>query len=342
MLLNALELLAGAAIALMTLRDVFDTVVVPGESRATLRVARRVVFVMLPLWRLARPRRGISPTFAPAVLVASFVIWMGLLAVGFAAMAHAMGHLFRPTLVSFSDALYLSASSIVTLGLSETDATGAARWVIVGGGFCGLAVMTMAVTYLLMVQSSVSKRDIGIIKLNTSAGDPPSALALLENYASTGNCSELPHMLREARDWCTTVRQSHASHPSLIYFRSISTGSGWPAALGALLDLSLIARAILDDEELRGPAVLLRADGARMGEELAQLVGLEAAPVETTEEEVDQLVRRLRESGYRVRDTVDTGDVLNERRLDMGWVQAMADHLGKAPAPLLPDQAARR
>ena len=49
-------------------------------------------------------------------------------------------------------------------------------------GFCGLAVMTMAVTYLLEVQGSVSQRDIGIIKLNTIGrrtavgADPPPAI----------------------------------------------------------------------------------------------------------------------------------------------------------------------
>ena len=47
--------------------------------------------------------------------------------------------------------------------------------------------MTMAVTYLLEVKSSITRRDIGIIKLNTSAGDPPSALTLLERFAAIHN-----------------------------------------------------------------------------------------------------------------------------------------------------------
>ena len=64
------------------------------------------------------------------------------------------------------------------------------------------------------------------------------------------------------------MRQSHSNHPSLIYFQSVGTGAGWPAALGALLDLALLSEHCLDDESLRGAAILLRErnpHGARAG-----------------------------------------------------------------------------
>ena len=128
----------------------------------------------------------------------------------------------------------------------------------------------MAVTYLLEVQSSITRRDIGIIKLNTSAGDPPSAVTLLEKFAAIRNRDALPADLSEARNWCATVRQSHTAHPSLIYFRSAATGAGWPAAFGALLDLALFAEHCLDDDRLFGPAVLLREEGLRMARELCR------------------------------------------------------------------------
>ena len=79
----------------------------------------------------------------------------------------------------------------MTVGLSPHIPHGPARWIVLGAGFCGLAVITMAVTYLLEVQSSITRRDIGIIKLNTSAGDPPSALTLLERFAAIRNQAEI-------------------------------------------------------------------------------------------------------------------------------------------------------
>jgi hypothetical protein len=66
------------AVVALALPDVFDTVVVPGESRGALRVARRPLFA-LPVWkRIRRGKTGISTSFAPTVLMASFVTWMAV------------------------------------------------------------------------------------------------------------------------------------------------------------------------------------------------------------------------------------------------------------------------
>ena len=244
----------GLALAAMTLGDVFETVVVPGGSKASLKVARRLLFVLLPIWKAFRGRRqGLSGSFAPLVLVLCFIMWMGLMAFGFGLMAYAARAEFDPPLRSLLDAVYIVGSSLVTVGLAESNPTGFARWIVLGAGFCGLAVMTMAVTYLLEVQGSVGQRDIGIIKLNTSAGEPPSAVALLERFAAIGNRGGVVEVLHDARDWCATVRQSHSNHPSLIYFQSVSTGSGWPAALGAVLDLALLSEQCIEDDTFGDP-----------------------------------------------------------------------------------------
>jgi len=336
MLLNSIELIVGVALVLMTLRDVFETVVVPGGSRASLQVAHRLVRVLLPLWRWLRPRRGISPTFAPVLLVAAFVVWSGLMLLGFGLITDAAGDSFHPAIHSLPAGIYVAGSSMVTLGPTESTATGGARWVVLAAGFCGLASITMAVTYLLEVQSSVAKRDIGIFKLNTDAGDPPSGIALLENYAVLGSKGELPHVLRDSRNWCTTVLQSHSAHPSLIYFRSIGTGAGWPAALGALLDLSLMATRLIDKEDWHGAAALLRADAVRMAEDLGRLAQLEPKLDEISEAQLAGVRERLAAAGFRLRENIDVDAILRERAFNMAFVKAMADHLGKPCTPFLP------
>jgi hypothetical protein len=333
--LDILLFLIGIVLAGMTLLDVFETVVVPGGSRASLKVARRLVFVLLPIWKLMRGKRhGLSGTFAPLILVLSFVIWMTFMAIGFGLMAYAVRHDFEPPLRSIFDGIYIVGSSLVTVGLSQSNPTGLARWVVLGAGFCGLGVMTMAVTYLLEVQGSVSKRDIGIIKLNTSAGEPPSAITLLQRFAAIGNKAELISVLRDGRDWCATVRQSHSNHPSLIYFQSVGTGSGWPAALGALLDLALLSEYCLDDESLRGAAVLLRDEGTRMARELAQVVNLKPCDVSPDEPELVQGVEQLRSSGYAIRDC-DLAIISEQRVQYRSCVEALAAHLGKPSAVLV-------
>jgi hypothetical protein len=334
--IDILYFVAGLTLAAMTLLDVFETVIVPGGSRASLRVARRLVRILLPVWKAIRGKRhGLSGVFAPLILVLSFIIWIALLAFGFGLMAYAMRLHFQPPIGSISDAIYMVGSSIVTIGVSEEDALGAGRWIVLAAGFCGLAVMTMAVTYLLEVQSSVSKRDIGIIKLNTSAGEPPSALTLLQRFAAIGNRSELERVLRGGRDWCATVRQSHANHPSLIYFQTVGTGSGWPATLGALLDLALLSDGCLDDEALRGPALLLREEGTRMARELAEMIGLRSRAVSADGPELRQAAERLRSSGYAVSDDLDFGSLSARRAEYRSCVEALAKHLGKPAAVLV-------
>lgn len=328
--------LAGLALAGLTLRDVFDTVVVPGGSRASLRVTHRLRLALLPLWKALRGRkRGISGAFAPVILVSSFIIWMSFLALGFGLMAYAVRYHFQPPLRSFADAVYLAGSSLVTVGLSESNPFGAGRWVILTAGFCGLGVMTMAVTYLLEVQSGISRRDTGIIKLNTSAGEPPSALTLLERFAAIRNRHGLEEALKEGRNWCATVRQSHSAHPSLIYFQSVGTGAGWPAALAATLDLALIAEHLIDDDALYGPAVLLREEGARMARELAQIVGLDPVATRTAEPELNQLAERLETSGYAVCANPNYLAMAKQRADYMSCVDALAEHLGRPSAVLI-------
>ena len=191
----------------------------------------------------------------------------------------------------------------------------------------------MAVTYLLEVQASISKRDIGIIKLNTSAGEPPCALTLLQRFAAIGNRSELAEVLREGRNWCATVRQSHSTHPSLIYFQSVATGAGWPAALGAMLDLALLCELCIDDQSLRGPAVLLREEGARMARELAR--GRSAcAPKPRRAHETELEAGRRAAAGSRLPAPrrprfFDHGRLT---RAISSCVKVLADHLGKPAA----------
>jgi hypothetical protein len=142
-------------------------------------------------------------------------------------------------------------------------------------------------------------------------------------------------VLRDGRDWCATVRQSHANHPSLIYFQSVGTGSGWPAALGALLDLALLSEGCLDDKGLRGPALLMREEGVHMARDLAEVIGLSPCEVSADEPELRQAAERLRGSGYAVSGDIDFGSLSARRTEYRTCVEALAKHLGKPTAVLV-------
>ncbi|MDB5947630.1 MAG: hypothetical protein JWQ33_2656 [Ramlibacter sp.] len=334
MIAKTLEWTVGFVLAWATLRDVFDTVVVPGRARGALRISHHLLFFAVPAWKRLF-RKGVGVGFAPVVLLSSFLVWMLLLMLAFGLMTHALGSWFSPPLQGFGEALYLAGSALATIGLGNSQAYGPACAVAVAAGFCGLAVMTMAVTYLLEVQSNVAVRDTGVLKITTTSGHPPSALGLLERYGAMGCRDELRPVLRNGRDWCAAVLQSHASHPSLIYFRSAAVGSGWPATLGALMDLALIMDLLLD-EPGRGLAVLVREEAERLARELTKLLGLEPAPTPVTAAEVDSLCSRLAAAGYSVRPDIDVAGFIAARHQRVDCIEALSQHLGTAGAPLVP------
>lgn len=337
MAVDALLAPVGVVLATITLRDVFDTVVVPGSSRTSLRVAQRLGAVLLPLWKAIRGRRrGISSSFAPVVLLGSFVVWLALIGLAFGLMAYAARASFQPRLESLPEAIYTVGSSMTTVGPGKAETVlGVGRWILLGASFCGLAVMTMAVTYLLQVQSSIGQRDTGIIKLNTSAGEPPSALTLLERFAALRNQKAVGEVLANGRDWCATVRQSHCSHPTLIYFQSIGVGSGWPAALGAILDLALFAEHCIDDDALYGPAILLRNEALRMARDLASVARVKPVETSANEAELKQAANRLATSGYRLRTNIRFSEMAGQRSQYLAYVDALAAHLGKPSVTLV-------
>jgi hypothetical protein len=336
-ILESIEVVLGILLVGLSLRDVFDTVVVPGESRGSLRVARRLLSTMLPIWKMIRRgKTGISTGFAPSVRMGSFVAWMFLLLLGFGLIAHGFGNWFSPPADSLEQAMFIAGSALATVGLSGIEAHGPARWVLVASGFCGLAVLTMAVTYLLEVQEGISRRDSGVLKITTTSGEPPSAIGILERYARLDAPEEIRHTLYDGRDWCASVLQTHATHPSLIYFRSVSTGAGWPAALGALMDLALIFEMVVDDPESRAAAVLLRHEGMRLIGEIIGLIGLEPKDDPTTSNQAQAVCARLKAAGYRLRPSIDAAEFAAERRQHARCVGAVAEHLGTPRAPLLP------
>lgn len=332
--LGLVECAAGVALAGITLRDVFGTAVIPGESRGLLKASRRIARAALPAWK--RVRGEVTVGFAPLVLVTSFLAWMALLVLAFGLMAHGLGESFTPALTGFGDALYRVGGAMTTMGMGQAEPSGLAALVSVAAGFCGLAVMTLAITYLLQVQGNIGRRDTLVLKLTTTAGQPPSALTLLERHAALGCRGELESVLREGRDWCATLLQSHASHPSLIYFRSVGTGSGWPSTLGTIVDLALIVELLLDEPQALGPAVLAREEARRLACELARMLQLEPRADRATLQQARDVCQRLAAAGYPLRETPDLERFVALQAEHVGPVRALSHHLGTPPAPLLP------
>jgi hypothetical protein len=257
-----------------------------------------------------------------------------LLILGFGLLLHALGNELTPQLKTVDQAFYLAGSSVVTLGVSEIDAHGAARWVILTAGISGFGVITAVISFVTQLQAGLHQRETGVLTLCGMAGGPPSGLTLLENFAQLGMRRELAGFFLQWRDWSAAVLHSHVSYPVLAYFHSVDAESDWLQVLEALLDAATLIMAVTNDEAI-GAASLMHRSGSRASAHLCRLFRLEPGSTEAPERsQLDDAARKLQALGY----SVDLGDELIATKFAAlrsdysGRIRVLALHLGAANA----------
>lgn len=299
-----LALLGGLSLTAATLADIFVTILVPGPNRGFLRIGARLNRVTLPVARaLSRRRhRGGRPSnsFAPFLFLLIFATWLLLLLIGFGLLFFAMRDHFTPPLHDMGDAVYFAGSSLLTLGVSEVDAHGPARALLLAAGLSGFAAITATLTFVLQVQTALHQRESRVLTLGSLAGTPPTGIGLLESVASLSVASELHDFFRVWRDWAASTLHSHVASPMLIFFSSVDEESDWLLSLQAVLDAATMLMA-LTDHEAKGAATLMHRGGSRTAARLCALLGADQRdPTPLGEDAVRALSAKLERCGYPV------------------------------------------
>src|SRR3989441_12601446 len=175
----------GVVLIGVILWDTFETVVLPRRVARRLRPARLLFRTLWRCWLLAaggirRPgrRESFLSLFGPFSLIALLGGWASMLLLGFALVHWALGLQMsvperQPT---FFTALYLSGTTLFTLGLGDVVPTSAAaRIVTVVEAFVGFAFLALVIGYLPVVYQAFSRREAHIAMLDEWAGSPPAA-----------------------------------------------------------------------------------------------------------------------------------------------------------------------
>jgi hypothetical protein len=330
----------GAAVVLAVLADVFATILVPGPVGGRLRVILAIRSLSLPLWRIAARRRhdgDLRPSngFAPVTLLLTFGTWMLLLLVGFGLLVHAAGGLFRPHVATWSDAVWVTGSSLMTLGVSEFDAQGWARWLILASALSGFSALTACVTFMLQIQAGLHQREPAVMTLVGLAGSPPSGVRILESYADLGDRDQLGRFFLDWRNWAASTLHSHLSYPVLSYYRSLDAQNDWLAALEAVLDAATLVMTATDDKAC-GAATLMHRTGARTAKQLRELFGMTLAEAPGDAARAEAAIGLLRRAGYGGADEAEAARRFLSLRADYaGDIDALALHLGANRAALL-------
>ncbi len=286
--------------------DVFRGVVMPRASARTLRLAPLVADAMLRLVLLLASRHSpdrrhdLLGALGPILLVLNATIWFFSLILGFALAMHALPHGFDPP-VGLLDALYASASSFLTLGVSGHEAHGVwARALVIGSALCGFGLVPLVVTFLLNIQGALMQREQLVLRIGERNRKPPTGPAILEQYARLGRDREaaLARFFEDWDRWSAHVLLTHRAYPALAYFRSTDHECDWLAALSAVMDAAALL-SNLEGDTAAGPAILCHRMGSRLAQDLANTFRCRIDEIPDLERtHFDRVQARLRRAGF--------------------------------------------
>jgi multisubunit Na+/H+ antiporter MnhC subunit len=294
----------GVLLLALVFWDLFETIVVPRPTPGWFRIGR---YLVRGSWRAIRALRDGRPDrsydrllglFAPAAAVGLLVSWLATLILGYGLIMYALRDELRPVPTDLGSTLYFAATSLLTIGFGDVVAVGpAARVIIVTSAVVGLGAVALVVTFLFSLYGSYQRREVEVVALQSAAGAPPSAVALLETYAHLGLVDRLPGLFLDWQRWAVEVLDSHVAYPLLAFFRSSHDNLSWISALGTVLDAASLVLTTIE-EIPRGEAKLFKRAGAHLVEDIYNLGFHAGAPTALDRADFVAAYARLEQAGY--------------------------------------------
>jgi hypothetical protein len=324
---------AGMTLLLLVAYDVYSTVlhssarygpIAEGLNRAVWRVACKAAF------SLGRRRRHkLLNAVGPALMPLLIVTYIVLLTLAFALIyvSHVPDNFTitgPKTDAAWLNALYFSGCTLTTLGYGDiVPSTGGLRFVALIEAASGFALISLAITYLLTVNTALERKRTVALSLYHQAGEGADAAGYIAHYFVDGKFHGLREALRTSTRDIQALLESHVEHPVINYFHPVEVYRSLPRILFLLLETCTVIRATLDREEtadLRNfPEVrTLEASARHVLTQLVESLELErrmrprkVLGNEGEEDEerwrrrFEQTLVRLEESGIKARDDKD-------------------------------------
>ena len=306
-----LEVVAGLALVLFILFEVFRSAVLPRPATGKFLTVRYVFRVGWSFWRWfgtrstnAAKREARLAAFGPLSVFLMFGVWAAGLVLGYALLIDGYSAGLHPAPQNFGDSLYFSATTFVPLSYGDVVPLEVpARIVTVAESASGIVLAALVITLLFSLFQSFQSREEKVVALDALAGAPPSGVQILETAAEGHMGDELTATFDVWRAWSASVLESHLAFPVLAYFRSSHDNEAWLNSFGAVMDAAVLVISSIDDPS-EGSAHLMLTVGKHLVADFSWYFDL----VQSTEPyveraEFDEALTRLRKAGYRCRDT---------------------------------------
>jgi hypothetical protein len=298
----------GCAIVSAILWDSFETLVLPRTPVRKLRLTRLYYQATWRPWtaqarrlRSDSRRERFLAVYGPLSLIGLLTLWAVGLVVGFALLQWSQRELLLNLSGTphFFDDLYMSATTLFTLGLGDVMPKGrGGRLLVVAETSSSLMLLTMVFAYLPILYQSFARREVRLTMLDAWAGSPPCATEILRRVATCGDIKYLDAFFAEWELWCSDLLESHLSYPSIAYFRSQHSRQSWVSALTAVLDAAALVKVGIEGVPT-WRAHLTFAMARHAAVDLAQVLTQPRAPLEDRlpPHELASLRRELEQAG---------------------------------------------
>lgn len=255
--IRLVSFVVGLLIVLLTLRSAVRTFILPRSaidqiSRAVFLFMRRIynLFTARATTYLARDRT--MAFYAPVSLLVLLAVWMALILLGYGGIYRALG------VESIEEALTLSGSSLLTLGIAQPHAPEVTLAVFTEATI-GLIMVALLIAYLPTMYAAFSKRETAVTMLEVRAGSPPSAIEMILRYNRIHGMTRLYDMWSTWEVWFAEVEESHTSLAALPFFRSPRAENSWITAAGCVLDAAALVLSSVEAQYEPQAALCLRA-----------------------------------------------------------------------------------
>jgi hypothetical protein len=235
---------------------------------------------------------------------------------------------------------YFSGVTFTTVGFGDVvPVTSFMRLMAIVEGFCGIAILTLSITYLLTVYGALERKRTLALSFFHEARQGADVAGFISNHFSRGKFYSLTDTLRDATRDLQELLESHLEHPIIHYFHPLEVYKGLPRALFVVLETVAILNAHVDESEYveagDHPDVLIAGDNARyVLAELITSLRLENTVSESFERE-EESFRRQKNSfnralrhlqSHKIKTRTDLERAFDEYRKDRSRWEAQLFH----------------